>query len=269
MAKTADVYQSIWADPWFESLPPDAKLLYLWAITTPHSNLAGLFVVGRKAILSETDLTPARFDKALAACEGKLVYVEESGTLWVRGRVKRVRSRTVQIAKSIAKAVEECSEPAVQVAFMQKYGACSWLAEAFADLALSLDFLEPHTNLGEVPSQSQSQSQSQGQNGNNNGKNPRDAEWADFIADFRKVSGHEHVTGSKKARGFFNARRDEGLSLADLKLATRGACSDAYLRERNLDRPETILRESNIERYIGLGKKAKRGEARPQHRTAA
>lgn len=161
MAKTADVIQAIWGDPWFLALSVDAKCLYFWGITNEHGNLAGVYTVAAPMIQLETGLTPTRFAKALEELDGKFYYRAETGAVWVRGRAKRVRSKTSQIAKSIAKAVEECPEADFIAAFLHKYGQESWLSEAFSDLALSVDKFEPHPNLNEVPSQSHSQSHSQ------------------------------------------------------------------------------------------------------------
>jgi len=159
VAKTADVIQAIWGDPWFLALSVDSKCLYLWAITNEHGNLAGVFTVAAPMIHLETGLTPARFRAALEGCEGKLFYREQTGAMWVRGRAKRVRSKTAQIAKSIIKAVEECPEDDFKSAFVQKYGSEKWLSEAFQDSALQAFFGEPHPNLSEVHSQSHSHSQ--------------------------------------------------------------------------------------------------------------
>lgn len=177
MAKTADVQQAIWADPWFLELPPDGKLLYMWAITTTHGNLAGLFVVALPVIQFETGLTPARLEKALEACDGKLFYRAESGVMWVVGRAKNVRSKTTQIAKSIARSVAECPEPEFQRAFLDKYGTNQWLAEALSSLALEAGNSEAHrgsVNLSEVPSLSLSLSSSKRDRGSGGkGKAPK------------------------------------------------------------------------------------------------
>lgn len=76
-------------------------------------------------------------------------------------------------------------------------------------------------------------------------------EWQDWLEHYRATTGR-FARGSKEARGFFNARRDEGLTLDQLKRATVGAHSDPKMREGGYDRPETILRESKVERYINL-----------------
>jgi DNA-binding MarR family transcriptional regulator len=90
------------------------------------------------------------------------------------------------------------------------------------------------------------------------------SEWDVWLAHFHEVTGRTAMTGSKVARQLFEARRrdndpaDPPRSLEELKLATIGAHGDEYLRSNGLDKPETILRESNIGRYIELGRSAGR-----------
>lgn len=87
------------------------------------------------------------------------------------------------------------------------------------------------------------------------GRNPASDEWKDWLEHCRSTTGRQ-VRGSAKARRHFNARRAEGFSLDDLKRATVGAHADDHLRENGYDRPETILQESKVERYIALADQA-------------
>lgn len=163
MAKTADVLQAIWADPWFVGLPADGKLIFLWAVTNEHSNLAGVYVVAEETIRHETKLTGPRLTKALETVHPKMGYMHDSGTVCVPSRPKHVRSKTPQIAKSIARAVSECPHSEIQSHYLKRYGNSAWLGGELSDLALDLENSEPQTasrDLSEVPSHSQSQSQS-------------------------------------------------------------------------------------------------------------
>lgn len=257
MGKTADVHQSIWSDPWYVDLRPDGKLLYLWAITTQHGNLAGLFTVSRRHIEFETGLSPARFDQALRDVHPKVLYHEDTGSLWVVGRAKRVRSKTPQIAKSVAKAVAEIEYPILRDEFLRKYADDKWLREDLAGLARTAGTGEPREgspDLQVVPGPE--------------ARAPRggqyDNEWPVWLEHYRETTGRESVRGSAAARKLFNGRRSDGRPLDELKLATVGAHSDEFLRSRKLDRPETILADSNIERYIELGREASKPKRRPR-----
>lgn len=83
------------------------------------------------------------------------------------------------------------------------------------------------------------------------------AEFADWLSDFHQVTARTQVTGSQPAVRQFRARREEGKTLEDLKLATRGCHSDEFCRDHGFDVPETILRARNITRYIELGRNPK------------
>lgn len=254
MAKTADVLKAIWADPWFVTLPPDGKLIFLWAITNEHSNLAGLYVVAEETIRHETKFSAQRLTKAFELVRPTMGYRPESGTVVVPSRPKYARTKNEPIAKSIIAAIRECVHEDVQSYYINKYAKNAWLGPYIEDLASELGIGEPHRtspNLPEVHSQSQSQK-------GTTESNPRVAEWEDWLEHFREVTG-KSTSGSAVARKLFNGRRAEGKSVAELKQATVGSHSDPHLRAQGYDRPETILQESKVERYIGLGAKAKPG----------
>jgi hypothetical protein len=162
VSKTADFLQSVWSDPWFLALPADAKLLYVWGFTNEHGNMAGLFTVGRPLAEMETGLRGAQMDGALEAVHPKLLFDEPTGAWWVVGRAKHVRAKTVQIAKSVARAVKECPHPDFRARFLEKYGSHAWLKSSLAEVQVNLTAIrsvEPlRPNLVEVPSQSRSRS---------------------------------------------------------------------------------------------------------------
>ena len=89
------------------------------------------------------------------------------------------------------------------------------------------------------------------------------AEWAEWLADYQTVTGRPRMRGSSSARKAFAARRREGFTLEQLKVATRGAHSDRFLREHGHDVPDTILRPSKIGRYLELGNRAAAGHPPP------
>jgi hypothetical protein len=84
----------------------------------------------------------------------------------------------------------------------------------------------------------------------------RGGEFDDWIEHYREATGRTEVRGSKAARQAFGARRQEGFSVEELKLATVGSHGDAFCREHGHDVPETILRASKVQRYIVLGRDA-------------
>lgn len=83
------------------------------------------------------------------------------------------------------------------------------------------------------------------------------SEFVSWLEHYKTTTGKTKVRGSKPAFDSFLARRRDGLSLDDLKLATVGCHGDDFCREHGHDVPETILRASKVTRYIELGRKAK------------
>lgn len=80
----------------------------------------------------------------------------------------------------------------------------------------------------------------------------------EWLPHYREVTGNSNVRGSKSARDQFIARRREGRSIEELKLATIGCHGDEFCRDHGFNVPDTILRASKVERYIQLGREPRR-----------
>lgn len=94
------------------------------------------------------------------------------------------------------------------------------------------------------------------------------SDFEEWLKHYHSITGKTAVRGSSSARTFFAARRREGLSLEDLKLATVGCNANSYLRENSFDVPDTILKPGNVERYIDLGRKLASSPTRPRQSLA-
>ena len=135
MSRYETVEKAIWADPEFEALPPDAKLLYLWAFTNPLCGLAGIYKVSEIRMQRDTGLPGARASKALAQLADATFVVREGPRLWVRSRVKYMVNHGSKIAAGIAAEVGKLDTPdSIRSAFLEKYGDEVWLRDALAPL---------------------------------------------------------------------------------------------------------------------------------------
>jgi hypothetical protein len=136
MARHEDVHTGIWVEPPFSGLSAPAKLLYLWSFTSSHCRMAGLYKIGVDVMARESGLTDRATEKALTELrEADLLHYREH-VVWVRSRVKYLRNRTANIAKSIRADVELLDEDhPLRVAFLEKYGSLSWLKDVLGDLA--------------------------------------------------------------------------------------------------------------------------------------
>lgn len=69
MSKQRYVQDSFWTDPYIESLEPDEKLLFLYLLTNPLCNIAGIYEIRTSRISYETNIEK----EAVEAIKSKLV----------------------------------------------------------------------------------------------------------------------------------------------------------------------------------------------------
>lgn len=272
MSRLEDVSTALWEDEDFDDLSPEAKLLYLWSFTNDRCGMSGVYRVKLKSI-GEGCLPPKRRDEAIKELEeGEyLRYVE--GFLWVRSRVKHLRTKGMKMARAVIRDIERVpAEHPLRAAFLtyyvEKSWVSSWLREAEKE-GLSIPHAQPIDGL-----QGQGTGQGEGSGSGvkeTQGEKKTDApargrltkrqlelraEWDRWLAHFHEITGRTATTGSDEAKRAFKARRDEGRSVEELMEATVGCHSEDRLREKGLDRPETILRGSKFQRYIELARQA-------------
>jgi len=101
MARREDVENSIWSDSDFLSLAGPARLVYVWSFTNPRCNMAGIYQVPRQAILMETGVQRANLDRVLQQLEAGRFLFYDDRVMFVRSRVKYLRSRSNTIARAI------------------------------------------------------------------------------------------------------------------------------------------------------------------------
>lgn len=78
MSKLRSVSTNFWTDPFIEDLSPNEKLLFLYLITNPKTNMLGVYEVSIKKMSYETGLNKDVIEKALKGFErlGKVKYVK-------------------------------------------------------------------------------------------------------------------------------------------------------------------------------------------------
>ena len=129
VSRREDVDNGIWADPDFAGLSAQAKIVYLWSFTNPRCGMAGIYRVdAARTAAFECSLEA---DEATAAIEelttARFLFCAE-GVLWVRSRLRYLRTRTEQIAKSVAKDLEQIPpEHPLRLAWLNAYGDQVWL----------------------------------------------------------------------------------------------------------------------------------------------
>jgi hypothetical protein len=128
MSRREDIDTSFWDDEDVVALSPNAKLAYLWAFTNHRCNMAGLYKVAPRTAAFETGLTQSQVDKALAELQAARFVYAVDGVLWVRTRVKHLRTTHVNVAKSIVSHVEKIGrDHPLSEAFLAEYAHTDWL----------------------------------------------------------------------------------------------------------------------------------------------
>ena len=130
---------------------PDAQLVALYLMTSPHSNMIGVFHCPLAYIAHETGLPLEGASKGLRRLiEGQFcTYDEESETVWVHEMAKFQIGDALKAGdnqcKAIQKAVDNIAETRIRLEFAAKY------AEAF-HLVVPVDNSKPLRRASKAPS---------------------------------------------------------------------------------------------------------------------
>lgn len=158
MSRREDIDNAIWSDPDFATLTPNAKLIYLWSFTNERCNMSGLYKVSAKAAGFDTGLPQNAVERAFVELrEASFVYLDD-GVLWVRSRVKHLRSRGDAMAKSIRNDLAKLrpDHPLLH-AFVACYQADPWLEHWVSKVTLVDPLSTLYGTSIEVPGQGQRQ----------------------------------------------------------------------------------------------------------------
>lgn len=128
----------MWSDPPFHALSPHGKLVYVWSYTNSRVGMAGIYKVPQSTLEHELGLTHGEADIALAELwTAEFVFYDRTW-LWVRSRIKRLRTRTVQMCRSIAKQVATVPvDHPFRVALLHQDGDGFWASKDARSTILS------------------------------------------------------------------------------------------------------------------------------------
>lgn len=271
MSRREDIDNGVWGDPDFDALSNDAALLYLWSFTNPSCGMAGIYKIAKRKIL-EGRLEADRLDTVLAELAAANFLVYEQGVLWVRSRVKHLRTKGEPMKRSIELDLEKLpADHPLTARFAEEY-AGTWIASVFQGFDRGSGGVQtsgsgerkvgtpagpPEGSKGKGRGKGKGSGTSTDEGSSDLSREQLRADWDRWLGHFHEITGRTSTTGSGEAKRFFAARRKEGRTVEELMEATVGCHGDDNLRQRGFDRPETILRESKYQRYIELARQAK------------
>lgn len=127
MSRSEDIDNAIWDDSSFCDLTAPAKLVYIWSWTNRRCDFSGIYQVPVDRIVTETNHTTEDVRAALVELQQAELVFYDGTWLWCKARVKRIRTRTVQMCKAIAKDLAHVPAPhPFREQFMSLYGDAKW-----------------------------------------------------------------------------------------------------------------------------------------------
>jgi hypothetical protein len=135
MSRREDFDNAFWDDPEVEALSAFATLLYIWSWTNRRCGMSGVYKVSRQSMSKESKVPLDHLDATLAELEaGDFLYYEQN-VLWVRSRVKRLRTRSPQIATSIENDIKVLAEGhPIRQKFLERYAGYAFISDCLLRL---------------------------------------------------------------------------------------------------------------------------------------
>lgn len=114
----------LWTDPKVRALSFDERLVFLYAITSPHGHLSGIYIMPMTVAALETGLTADRIRSLLAgAALGRLIAFDPVlDVVWVRAMLKHQGSGD-KINRSVIAQVRGLRASTLLSEFVARYGA--------------------------------------------------------------------------------------------------------------------------------------------------
>lgn len=101
-----DVRSDLWQDERVEQLTPYATCLFLWMITNHACNVAGIYRVSPRT-MQESNCPPDKLDNALKELTDCQLVEYEDRFLWIKNRIKHLRSGSPNVAKAVTRIIEQ------------------------------------------------------------------------------------------------------------------------------------------------------------------
>ncbi len=98
----------IWNDTYVSCLDPVEKLLFIYALTNGHTNIAGIYEIPLKIVAVETGLDISMLEKILPRLEEKINYVD--GHMIIKNHLKHQEMTSINVVKGISNCLEELNQ---------------------------------------------------------------------------------------------------------------------------------------------------------------
>jgi len=105
MAEYRTLKMDFWTDPFVEELQASTKLLYLYLISSPHTNNLGVLEITKRRIAYETGLDPQDVENGLAQLETADKVFSDGNLIWLCNFVKNQTTTSPKLIESLKKLI--------------------------------------------------------------------------------------------------------------------------------------------------------------------
>ncbi len=107
-----------WDDPWFESLAPQGKLLFLYLLTNPRSTSCGAFEITPRKMAFETGLSQDFIEKMLRSWAPRVQWWPEHQIVFLKNFYRR-QSNSAKVRVNAAKLVADMPSVVREAIYME------------------------------------------------------------------------------------------------------------------------------------------------------
>lgn len=254
------IASKFWTDEKIIELDTESKLLYLYILTCPHSNMAGYYRLPKEYIMADLKLSPEGLHKPFTKLlqEGLIKYCEKSSVILIPNYYKYNPIQNKNQAKGAAK--KTCELP--RNSLVEDYEkAVNAYAASYAELLLKglpKPFDKPFDKqLPERLPNTETETETEYRNSNNiySPATQDDASekipYKEIVSYLNMRTGSQYRHTTKKTRELIRARWNEGFRLEDFKTVIDKKCVEWVGTEwEKFLRPETLFRAGKFESYL-------------------
>lgn len=108
MAKTRHINTRFWDDDFIAGLDPQGKLLFLYFLSNPLTDLCGAYEITLRRVAFDTGLSPKKIAELLGCFEaaGKILF--RNGWVLIRNFGKHQQGNSPNVKKGIARSLNDC-----------------------------------------------------------------------------------------------------------------------------------------------------------------
>lgn len=252
------IASKFWTDEKIIELDTESKLLYLYILTCPHSNMAGYYRLPKEYIMADLKLLPEGLHKPFTKLlqEGLIKYCEKSSVILIPNYYKYNPIQNKNQAKGAAK--KTCELP--RNSLVEDYKkAVNAYAASYAELLLKglpkpFDKQLPE-RLPNTETETETETEYRNSNNIYSPATQDDASekipYSEIIEYLNMRTGSQYKHTTKKTRELIRARWNEGFRLEDFKTVIDKKCIEWVGTEwEKFLRPETLFRAGKFESYL-------------------